>query len=397
MPLIRQHIDSIIDLASTEHGISSPGESAALTARVIELRDTPGPDGKIRTWRTIAEICGTTLDAVRHRYGKGKATIRKSQIVEDAALTGYDIKDKLAEFQNIDGATAPDGEFTEIERQTPQILQGFTIGSAEGAPVIGHVGPFMAYMAVSKSSQTDHPPKTETEPLQEAEPANPEKPTEQEKKHYKVATTPESRTVQGLPPAGAPWYNDIAKEWSLGPTGYPIKNEKVPTSPEEFQSFEGVAAPEVSESAAPKPITEKPAPLDPETLAEVDRMLGEGMGVLDIAAELEKKGKLVPWTKIRARAAYLAKMKRKEVAPEPEKADDPEPVAQPGEEPQEVEATEDRLEPVAISRKELDLRMWDLHQTGKTPEEISDILFAERLYYKPKSVRVRLLSQGAKL
>jgi len=125
----------------------------------------------------------------------------------------------------------------------------------------------------------------------------------------------------------------------------------------------------------------------------VDRMLGEGTGVLDITTALEKKGTLVPWTKIRARAAYLGRMKSK-VKPESKKADDPEPVAQPGEEPQEVEALP---APVAISRKELDLRMWDLHQTGKTPEEISDILFSEGLYYKPKSVRIRLLSQGAKL
>jgi hypothetical protein len=290
VPHIRQHINSIIDLASTEHGISSPDESAALTARVIELRDTPGPDGKVRTWRTIAEICGTTLDAVRHRYGK--ATIRKSRIVEDVALTGYDIKDKLAEFQNIGGATVPDGEFTETEHQTPQ--QGM----------------------------------------------------------YRL----------------------------------------VPASPEEFQSFEGVAAPEVSESAAPKPITEKPAPLDPETMVEVDRMLGDGVGVLDIAAELEKKGKLVPWTKIRARAAYLAKMKRKEAAPEPEKDDGPA-----AEEPREAEATDDRPEPRSISREELDLLMWDLHKAGKTLDEISDILYSKGLYYSPKSVRVRLLSQGAKL
>ena len=302
VPLIRQHINSIIDLASTEHGIHTPDESAALTARVIELRDTPGPDGKIRTWRTIAEICGTTLDAVRHRYNKGKATIRKSRTVEEVAV--------------------PDGD--------------------------------------------------------------------------EVATTPESQTGQGLPPAGAPWYNDIAKEWSLGPTGCPTKNERVPAPPKEFPSFEGVAAQEGSESAAPKPITEKPAPLDPETLSEVDRMLGEGMGVLDIAAELEKKGKHVPWTKIRARAAYLGRMKSK-VKPEPKKADDPEPVAQPGEEPQEVEATEDRPEPVAISRKELDLRIWDMWRAGKTLDEISDILYSEGLYYSPKSVRVRLLSQGAKL
>lgn len=263
VPHIRQHINAIIDLASTEHGIATPSESAALTARVIELRDTPGPDGKVRTWRTIAEICGTTPDAVRHRYHKGKATIRKSRTVEEA-----------------------------------------------------HVEPFLADTVVSRH------PKIETESLPEAEPTNPEKPPEQEKKPDEVATI---RTV------------------------------------------------------------EKPAPLDPETRAEVDRLLGEGMGVLDIAAELEKKGKLVPWTKIRARAAYLGRMKSK-VKPEPKK-----------EEPQEVEATEDRPEPRSISRKELDLRIWDMWKAGKTLDEISDILYSEGLYYSAKSVRVRLLSQGAKL
>ena len=306
VPHIRQHINSIIDLASTEHGIHTPDESAALTARVIELRDTPGPDGKVRTWRTIAEICGTTIDAVRHRYAN--ATIRNSLIVEPS-----------------DSPTA--GVLR--EKQMPQ----HGMYRLNNLDQIGHIEPFVGGILASESIHIDHPPKTETEPLQEAEPINPEKPPEQEKKPDEVATIRESRTV------------------------------------------------------------EKPKPLDPETLAEVDRMLGEGTGVLDITTALEKKGTLVPWTKIRARAAYLGRMKSK-VKPESKKADDPEPVAQPGEEPQEVEALP---APVAISRKELDLRMWDLHQTGKTPEEISDILFSEGLYYKPKSVRIRLLSQGAKL
>ena len=187
VPHIRQHINSIIDLASTEHGISSPDESAALTTRVIELRDTPGPDGKIRTWRTIAEICGTTLDSVRHRYGKGKATIRKSRTVEEVAV--------------------PDGEFTEIERQTPQ--QG------------------MYRLNASEEFVRDHSVCEHQIPLE----AELEKPTEQEKKPDEVATIRESQAV------------------------------------------------------------EKPKPLNPETLAEVDRMLGEGVSVLDIAAELEKKGR----------------------------------------------------------------------------------------------------------
>lgn len=283
VPHIRQHINSIIDLASTEHGIHTPDESAALTARVIELRDTPGPDGKIRTWRTIAEICGTTLDAVRHRYVKGKATIRKSRTVEEV--------------------TEPNGEFTNIERQTPQIMQGLV-----------HVG--------------------------------------------------------------SPWPCNIASEWDLAKSPNlekPAEQEKKPD--------------------------EVPFPLIfGSTWEEVDRMLGEGMAVKEISAELEKNGRPVPWTKIRARAAYLAKMKRKGAKPEFEKADEPEPAAaQPEEEPQEAEATDNRPEPVSISRKELDLQMWDLHKAGKTLDEISDILYSKSLYYSPKSVRVRLLSQGAKL
>jgi hypothetical protein len=174
-----------------------------------------------------------------------------------------------------------------------------------------------------------------SESLQEAEPINPEKPPEQEKKQDEVATIRESRNV----------------------------------------------------------------PLDPETLAEVDRMLGDGIGVLDIAAELEKKGKLVPWTKIRARAAYIGRMKGKAQAkPEPKKADEPEPATeQPEEEPQEAEATETRPEPVSISRSELNIMIWDLWKAGKTLEEISDILYDKGLYYSAKSVRIRLLQQGAKL
>ena len=96
---------------------------------------------------------------------------------------------------------------------------------------------------------------------------------------------------------------------------------------------------------------------------------------------LEKNKKHVPWTKIRARAAYLAKMKRKEAKPES----------------REAEAIDDRPEPVSISRKELDLRIWDMWKAGETLDEISEILYSEGLYYSPKSVRVRLLSQGAKL
>lgn len=303
VPHIRQHINSIIDLASTEHGIHTPDDSAALTARVIELRDTPGPDGKVRTWRTIAEICGTTIDAVRHRYAN--ATIRNSLIVETS------------------------GEFTKIL----------------GVALTGHPCETHARAAcLAKTKRKEANPE-----LGEAESTNTEEPPKQENNPDEVVTIQESRAVDA--------------------------------TPENLEKLRSDMEAKKAES------------LDPDTLAEIDRLLGEGVGVLDITAELEKKGHLVPWTKIRARAAYLGRMKSK-VKPEPKKDNEPEPAA---EEPQVAEATDDHPEPVSISRKELDLRMWDLHQTGKTPEEISDILFSEGLYYKPKSVRIRLLSQGAKL
>lgn len=340
VPLIRQHIDSIIDLASTEHGISSPGESAALTARVIELRDTPGPDGKIRTWRTIAEICGTTLDAVRHRYGKGKATIRKSRTVQGLPPVGAPWYSDIAKEWDL----GPTGYPTKDE-----IPHASSMAFNERVPLVGHVEPFIADMVVSESRQTDHPPKTETESLQEAEPINPEKPPEQEQKPDEVATIRDSRTVDA--------------------------------TPENLEKLRSDMEAKKAESPDTETLIEVDATLNLKTLAEVDRMLGEGTTVKEISAELEKNKKHVPWTSIRARAAYLAKMKRKEAKPES----------------QEVGATDARPEPVSMSRKELDLRIWDMWRAGKTLEEISEILYSEGLYYSAKSVRVRLLSQGAKL
>ena len=320
VPTIRQHINSIIDLASTEHGISSPGESAALTARVIELRDTPGPDGKVRTWRTIAEICGTTLDAVRHRYGKGKATIRKSRTVQGLPPAGAPWYNDIAKEWSL----GPTGHPTKDE-----IPRASSMAFNERVPLVGHVEPFIADMVVSESRQTDHPPKT--------------------------APIPTRLTMCG----------DFTTIHRVDLAGKPI---------------DAVGVGVLGEPSGPQTV-EKPAPLDPETRGEVDRMLGEGMTVKEISAELEKNKKHVPWTKIRARAAYLAKMKRKEAKPES----------------REAEATDARPGPVSISRKELDLRIWDMWKAGETLDDISDILYSEGLYYSPKSVRVRLLSQGAEL
>ena len=341
VPTIRQHINSIIDLANTEHGIATPSESAALTARVIELRDTPGPDGKIRTWRTIAEICGTTLDAVRHRYNKGKATIRKSRIVEEVTPEEDRFVGLLTE--PVDPIQAINGAFVTVREMCENIRMGHvepTVGGIVASepihPCAGGEGEYTKISsAVKLPNDIDR--------------------AEWKLNAQKTAPIPTRLTMCG----------DFTTIHRVDLAGKPV-------------DVVGVGV--LGEPSGPQTVVES-SPSDPETLTEVDRMLGEGMTVKEISAELEKNKKHVPWTKIRARAAYLAKMKRKEAKPES----------------QEVEATDDRSEPVAISRKELDLRIWDMWRAGKTLDEISEILCSEGLYYSAKSVRVRLLSQGAKL
>ena len=62
--------------------------------------------------------------------------------------------------------------------------------------------------------------------------------------------------------------------------------------------------------------------------------------------------------------------------------------------PPEVEA---KPKPRSIGRAQPGQLIWDLWKAGKTLEQISDELYAEGLYYSEKSVRVRLISQGADL
>lgn len=82
-----------------------------------------------------------------------------------------------------------------------------------------------------------------------------------------------------------------------------------------------------------------------------------------------------------------------------EPAVDPTPGEQagPDDPPTQSAIIQERPTSQAISRAELDAKMWALHMAGKTPEEISDELYSEGLYYSEKSVRVRLISQGADL
>jgi hypothetical protein len=54
-------------------------------------------------------------------------------------------------------------------------------------------------------------------------------------------------------------------------------------------------------------------------------------------------------------------------------------------------------EPKAISRYELNAKIWELHKAGKAPKEISDSLCSEGFYYGEQRVRRMLMQQGAEI
>jgi len=94
--LIRSHIDIVIKLSQGFHptkiGQSTryhdPDESRKITEKVVELRDTPGTDGKRRTWQAIAiEVGNITPKAARLRYWKYKHNQRAQELAigEDAS------------------------------------------------------------------------------------------------------------------------------------------------------------------------------------------------------------------------------------------------------------------------------------------------------------------------
>lgn len=368
VPHIRQHINSIIDLASTEHGISPPDESAALTARVIELRDTPGPDGKIRTWRTIAEICGTTLDAARHRYVKGKATIRKSRTVRPSNPP----------FQ----LPEPDPAYHEAIEHPPKLIEIRGVEIVDAHNIACEWG---LEKSPSESTQADHPQKTEAEPLQEAEPANLEKPAEPEKKPDEVATIKKPAPI----PTRLTMCGDFTTVRGISLAGKPI----------DAVGVGGLEEP--PEALTPCQRGQLVGPKIPHELDDELIVLREaGNSLKEIVNHLRILG--IKCTEADVSARVLSEQRKRAAAKKAEEApvqEAVEPATQDGtdEEPQEAEATDDRPEPVSMSRKELDLRIWDMWRAGKTLEEISDILYSKGLYYSPKSVRVRLLSQGAKL
>jgi hypothetical protein len=112
------------------------------------------------------------------------------------------------------------------------------------------------------------------------------------------------------------------------------------------------------------------------------------------------------YTELKKRMAATAKVANLESTKIPEKE------TSPSQSPPGVEGTqgiareasgptrgtpEEKPEAKSISRAERDLKIWDLWKEGKSPEAISDLIYAEGLYYDARAVRRILLQQGASL
>jgi len=150
----------------------------------------------------------------------------------------------------------------------------------------------------------------------------------------------------------------------------------------------GPSTPEPELLGNPEQLPETPK--EDALKAEVRARHARGEGIKNIADSLG-----VQWRWVRAVCAKAPKPKQEDKAGLPsEKAPPPEP---PAESLAQSAIIQERPTSQAISRAELDAKIWALHKAGKTPEEISDELYSEGLYYSEKSVRVRLISQGADL
>ena len=94
VPAILQHISALATLAGDGQApkrprrVLDPDESATLNAKIIELRETPLPDGGVRTWDLISVVLGRQITALaaRKRYAAAKKKKLEFEKLAEAAL-----------------------------------------------------------------------------------------------------------------------------------------------------------------------------------------------------------------------------------------------------------------------------------------------------------------------
>jgi len=338
---IRSHISKAIALSNGIKTTISPEEHRAITMRVVALRESISSDSRPLTWREIAAQVGNlTPNAAKKRYTE---FCRKR----------------------------------EIERLRQEAHRAQSI-------------------LAEHASEAQH--KTEGVPLQEAAPEQSGSSQEDGLKTEQVLDREEPR---------------LLAEPNPGPL-------------EESRAIEEKAAPVVtSKEAVPRIGPKIPHSEDEFIVAR----RSQGARFSTILAELQQKGIECNIDDVTARyytaaskQAQEAKGKKPHNAPTRSEASaqkkdnqaQEDSVHSPATEAHEIaqeapavahqeaptasEGSETKQpEPKYISRADLDAKIWALHKEGKTPAEISDLLYAEGYYYGEQRVHRMLLQQGADL
>jgi len=338
IPAIDARIKEIAELAEGKiiEGMNrrlAKSESLALTEQIIQLRDSCEPP---MSYREIMRRLGNCIspDAARNRYDDAK------KAREDAAMQQ-------------EGHAAISGEAIRAGRYTtPPEVQG-KINSSD------HVGePNKLIPATEDGNRKEN----ETDIAATAPPALQEAQSQQSEE----ATIREGKIVQEI--------QEDKRDLTAKQAGH-INGPKIPHSEDDY----------------------------------IMQLRVEGKLFREIHDAIQAKGIVCTLDDVTARY-QSEKKKRAQAAPiQPEPPTDPsQPGAEGAQEParanprgtpeaKQSAPTTPKPDPKSISRAELDEKIWKAWKAGKTPDEISNDLCAEGLYYGKKSVELRLRQQGADL
>lgn len=343
---IRGHIRAAIELAEGGQPVTgrvcNPTSSEALTRQIVALKESP--EGAALCWREIGAKLGITADAASKRYYK----FSKEREAEELRREGY---------AAMSGQAVQAGAYTTPAQVSEKIESGDRIVGSDEIVATAQDGKEQEIETVAA------PPA-----LQEAKPPEVEE-----------ATIRESRIVQDSDTVVAP---AVPQE-----------------APEQSKARSSMTAREAGHRLGPK------IPHSEDEFIDRRRRV-EGARYSSIQAELSARGIACNVDDVIARHHdYRRKQERKAAGKPNHNTPTPKEAGEATQEetsaPQEAQPATDQAGTKpgskAIGRAELDAKIWQLHKAGKSVEEISNELYAEGLYYSEKSVRVRLISQGAEL
>lgn len=342
VPEIRQHISALMVLASggtvpkCSRRVLDPDESAALNAKILELRETPLPDGGVRTWDQISEVLGRQITALaaRKRYAAAKKVERELS-----------------------------------ERGIPEGIQYTTPSHSKPLSSVETILELAKNAAMNREILLPVANKEESSP-------NPIKDIEK----LRIAAKPPGNPGQA--PAGNPSKSPNSSSQSETPAPMEPK-----VSPEPNELRPEVEPEQKPESSPPgylesSQIKEPSPPTEAEIDAELIRLRDMGLSPKEIQNSMLHKGVDFGLAELRDRLAALAKKAL---------------LGKAG--PCQLSGLPSDAIPPGLNRTGLDTviwRLWD-HGKGKTPDEISDLLCKYGYSYGRKQVERRLEQQGANL